>query len=379
MFEERGSGGPIVRNKPNLHPQAEIGGAGPTLQAGAIAPNEPNSARPAGEPGPWGETRETKPIPTQTPMAEGRQGRPGHRRDLSCETKPICPLRIGCRAAAGPPSLRPTGSDLRRAKRAKQTQFGPGRQAAGSPESENVRNEANSRLSRMGRALRDMGRGSNVQNKAKLGRPWGIWRDGMRGAYCAKQSQFPSRRYNRQVLSGEGVMVNCTGKGPRRNKAKLGQGRKCGRRRGQACETKPIARSGAPRRCPPRADAMDLEAAIACRPHRSAGVRLVFVGNPPAFVMLREAKHPGGEWNQHLFLCSAQILRWRSEPALSVAEGMTGGTGRPSQDVVTHSAVGGETADFLLIRLRPRVTIISERGLATEFMMEYRRVRRIAM
>ncbi len=41
---------PIVRNKPNCHPRRGIGGASPTLQAGAIAPNKPNSARPGGRP-----------------------------------------------------------------------------------------------------------------------------------------------------------------------------------------------------------------------------------------------------------------------------------------------------------------------------------------
>jgi hypothetical protein len=38
---------------------------------------------------------------------------------------------------------------------------------------------------------------------------------------------------------------------------------------GRLCKTKPIARSGAPRRCPPRAGAMDLESATVCRPHPS--------------------------------------------------------------------------------------------------------------
>jgi hypothetical protein len=52
--------------------------------------------------------------------------------------------------------------------------------------------------------------------------------------------------------------------------------------------------------------------------------------------MLSEAKHLGGEGNQRLFSCSAQILRWRSELALSVAEGMTGGTIRTPQNVVAH-------------------------------------------
>ncbi len=39
------------------------GGRNPTPQAGAIAPNKPNSARPAGKPGPWeGRTCKTNPI-----------------------------------------------------------------------------------------------------------------------------------------------------------------------------------------------------------------------------------------------------------------------------------------------------------------------------
>jgi len=57
--------------------------------------------------------------------------------------------------------------------------------------------------------------------------------------------------------------------------------------------------------------------------------------------MLSEAKHLGGEWNQRPFLCLAQILRWRSELALSVAEGMTGGTTRTPQNVVAHGADRG--------------------------------------
>ena len=41
--------------------------------------------------------------------------------------------------------------------------------------------------------------------------------------------------------------------------------------------------------------------------------------------------------------------------------------------------LGGRAAGFLLLALRPRVTIVAERGLAAEFMMEYRRARQIAM
>jgi hypothetical protein len=37
---------------------------GPILQPGAMAPNKPNSARPAGQPSPWeGKTCEANPIP----------------------------------------------------------------------------------------------------------------------------------------------------------------------------------------------------------------------------------------------------------------------------------------------------------------------------
>ena len=53
------------------------------------------------------------------------------------------------------------------------------------------------------------------------------------------------------------------------------------------------------------------------------GVRLIFVGDRPAFVMLSEAKHLGNEGNHRLFSRSAHILRYRSVPALSAAEGMT--------------------------------------------------------
>ena len=61
------------------------------------------------------------------------------------------------------------------------------------------------------------------------------------------------------------------------------------------------------------------------RPDREGSVRLNFVGLPPAFVMLSEAKHLGPEgngtpiaihrdWdpNHRLFSRSAQILRYRS-------------------------------------------------------------------
>ncbi len=72
-------------------------------------------------------------------------------------------------------------------------------------------------------------------------------------------------------------------------------------------------------------------------------MRLTFVGELPAFVMLSEAKHLGGEWNQRLFSCLAQILRWRSEPALSVAEGMTGGDDTdPTKRSRTRTGLGAK-------------------------------------
>ncbi len=46
----------------------------PTLPVGAIAPNKPNSARPAGRPGPWeGKSCETKPIFGPTDARDHRQ------------------------------------------------------------------------------------------------------------------------------------------------------------------------------------------------------------------------------------------------------------------------------------------------------------------
>jgi hypothetical protein len=63
-------------------------------------------------------------------------------------------------------------------------------------------------------------------------------------------------------------------------------------------------------------------------------VRLIFVGAVPALVMLSQAKHLGNEWNWSLLACVAEILRWRSEPALSVAEGMTARIVQTPQNVV---------------------------------------------
>jgi hypothetical protein len=75
-----------------------------------------------------------------------------------------------------------------------------------------------------------------------------IWR-----ADCAKQSQFAPERYERQVPCRKRVMVNCTGHGPRQNKANSSiadwerppaGGLPCGlpprARASQSCETNPI-------------------------------------------------------------------------------------------------------------------------------------------
>ncbi len=92
----------------------------------------------------------------------------------------------------------------------------------------------------------------------------------------AKQTQFRQRKKKRQVLCEKGVMVNCTLHRPWQNKAncpagpggtrdksaeqnQFGPGVRKRARAGRLgapagdrlCKTKPIARSGAPRRCPP--------------------------------------------------------------------------------------------------------------------------------
>jgi hypothetical protein len=89
------------------------------------------------------------------------------------------------------------------------------------------------------------------------------------GTNCAKQTQFPEAGKRRQVLGGQGVMVNRTSDRPRQNKANspiADWGQTCRLRpaqaivqnkpnsqphgtRGRSRQTKPIARSGAPRRC----------------------------------------------------------------------------------------------------------------------------------
>ncbi len=135
----------------------------------------------------------------------------------SCETKPIsplrisdCGLRIGYRAAAGPPGLRPTGRDLRRAKRAKRSQlrqtnqFGPadrlgpwegetcetnpihrpGRGQRGAGRGANVQNKPNSRRRRVGQGSRDAGRGFFPHPSTLRPRPCQADR--------AKQTQFPA-------------------------------------------------------------------------------------------------------------------------------------------------------------------------------------------
>jgi hypothetical protein len=77
--------------------------------------------------------------------------------------------------------------------------------------------------------------------------------------------------------------------------------------------------------------------------------------------MLSEAKHLGGGENQRLFSRSAQILRWRSELALSVAEGMTGKTKQTPQNVVARGPLA--LVNFACGRSRP-VVLYLPRGFA---------------
>ena len=51
------------------------------------------------------------------------------------------------------------------------------------------------------------------------------------------------------------------------------------------------------------------ESATVCRPHPTQCVRLVFVGDQPAFIMLSAAKHLANEWNLRSFSYAGQILR----------------------------------------------------------------------
>jgi hypothetical protein len=68
-------------------------------------------------------------------------------------------------------------------------------------------------------------------------------RDGGCGGNRAKQTQFAPERCEGQVPYAQRVMVNWRCKGPWQNKAKLGQDERSGRwriRGGQLCKTKPI-------------------------------------------------------------------------------------------------------------------------------------------
>ncbi len=103
---------PVARNKANLHPHGGIGGASPTLQAGAIAPNEPNSAWSRGQTGvPERKRAKTKPIsvrmdrqgpapPAPSVQNKAKLGRtgvcgPAWPANGMCETKPISRSRPG--------------------------------------------------------------------------------------------------------------------------------------------------------------------------------------------------------------------------------------------------------------------------------------------
>jgi hypothetical protein len=87
-----------------------------------------------------------------------------------------------------------------------------------------VRNKANSRRCRVGRGLRDGGRGS-CPNKANLAQRRVRTGGGQMvspapaGTNRAKQSQFAPKRQTGQVLLGKGFMVNYSCTSPRQNKA----------------------------------------------------------------------------------------------------------------------------------------------------------------
>jgi hypothetical protein len=131
---------------------------------------------------------------------------------------------------------------------AKQSQFGGDPTGLRGP---NVKNKANSGRSPVGREVQ--GKCAEQAQSARLCRAGRGPRGVGRGADCAKQSQ-------------------CA---PGRPEGALREDRRCGGRQGHVCETKPIARSGAPRRCPARAGARDPESTPVCRPHPFSGQPLI--------------------------------------------------------------------------------------------------------
>ena len=263
--------------------------------------------------------------------------------DKSCGTKPIsrlrisdCGLPIGYRVAAGPPGWR-------RAKRAKQSQFASPRSPK-PPVGWMAQNKANFPVPTTTRHPQP---GQFCETKPiSAEAAWWIstfWKSSYgeldRQETSAKQSQFSCGRQWATAGKGAGApgRGNCAERTQfpslaeevglptpnlrRAERAKQTQsgraGRRAGASQGRMCETNPIrARDAAP-----------------------AGPT---VQNKP--ISAREGD-------------------------LMALECVT----------VPGYAPGGGTAGFLLMALRPRVTIVCERGLATEFMTEYRRTGPIAI
>ncbi len=178
-----------VRNEPNLRPPRGIGGASPTLHVDMIAPNEPNSAKPAGGPGrPRAETCKTKPI-LRLRIAHCRNGTG----QPASAFGGVVGLRIQDRPAAGhslQPGTRHPGVDCaKRSQFARQGRAGWGWRGAG--RGVNAQNEPNSRHGRAGRGPEDESRGRTmVQNEPNSGKP------GQHpGVDCAKRSQFRLIRF----------------------------------------------------------------------------------------------------------------------------------------------------------------------------------------
>ncbi len=96
--------GPIVRNEPNSHPRRGIGGASPTLQGGAIAPNEPNSARSGRQ------MRKTNPI---FPAAPGGTDLQGHRTRDKCAKRSRFTRTGGTRRRWPKRQVSPPGTSMR--------------------------------------------------------------------------------------------------------------------------------------------------------------------------------------------------------------------------------------------------------------------------
>jgi hypothetical protein len=212
-----------------------------------ICPNDPRGARDAGATSRAGAAAY---CAKQTQFAAAGRGRPSPRPEAltlpptgqMCETKPICP--------ATPRGTRPEGRGTK-GKCAKRTQFQtmPGGRGLGAI----MRNEANSEQVGRGRPTHEE---TIMQNKAKPGqaRVSGGWRWGSSLRKTCETK--PICGGVSSVKTGKAVVGASNFTHYTSNSAE-----------GRSCKTKPIARSGAPRRCPPRAGAMDVESAPVCRPH----------------------------------------------------------------------------------------------------------------